>query len=207
MLKLLWNILLAWFSHSILWWRKNLSETIFGMKFQVSFAKMFFLCNVVLCWSYYAYPIVYFSEERICSKVFFEWNFQVVLLKQGEKFFSALIVISQTNTHFSTHISIIFAIIKINHPISKLLWKQAENEAVKNTNKLQSRWQYFVISWSKYYFKCHGSNEGAILKLMSWVKYPNHLVVSSEPANIYVVELEQCCVQKTSSLLTYQVIL
>ena len=90
MLKLLWNILLAWFSHSILWWRKNLSETIFGMKFQVSFAKMFFLCNVVLCWSYYAYPIVYFSEERICSKVFFEWNFQVVLLKQGEKFFFSI---------------------------------------------------------------------------------------------------------------------
>ena len=67
-------------------------------------------CNVVLCWSYYgihynAYPIVYFSEERIRSKVFFDWNFQVVLLKQGEKFyFSALIVISQTITHFSTHI-------------------------------------------------------------------------------------------------------
>ena len=40
MSKLLWNILLAWFSHSILWWRKNLSETIFGMKFQVSFAKI-----------------------------------------------------------------------------------------------------------------------------------------------------------------------
>ena len=119
-------------------------------------------------------------------------------------FFSALIVISQTNTHFSTHISIIFAIIKINHPISKLLWKQAENEAVKNTNKLQSRWQYFVISWSKYYFKCHGSNEGAILKLMRWVNFPNHLVVSSEPCSRARAVL---CTKKSSSLLTYQVIL
>ena len=74
----------------------------------------------------------------------------------------------------------------------------------KKTNRLQSRWQYFVISWSKYYFKCHGSNEGAILKLMRWVNFPNHLVVSSEPCSRARAVL---CTRKSSSLLTYQVIL